>query len=693
MTQGGQHRSRLAGLKALLFLLACPISTAFGQPISGHSLALFKQWEQLQVQHFEGKASYSQTTRVDDTTLTHYLAPSSGEACSSYFLTLSNLDEDTTLSFDDIGGICRATLTNTAVGVHLLQISKADSLGAMTPVGQSTLSLSYDTQEVFISLRNNDEQGQLSLLPWPNSNSENVDISWWRRAFGWLPGIANAKSIKQRESAARPQWQWLDKQCQRTAPDSQHAAALFHLYQPGSDYQYNADEYRVMTRCALNQQWPTVAAEFLAEWRIVGGADRERVAAELSLAELQYRIGDYHAVVDTLRPRNFKRLNRVKAAHFLSMALIALEQYGDAISLLEHGTHLATQHDTQAMELNDDPSLFMRYNLATALMLDGRRNDGLAVLDALGQHPSNSPLSAALIERANLALGWQLIKDGKGASAAPVFERILVGSPFARRATLGLGWSWTIAPGERQERTAETVHLKQETRSVAILRALYQNKKISCQEYREAVQDNSVCSQEKYFSQAEEESEAQRSNNAVQLWAHLLEQDFTDIVGIETSIQLSKELGKQNHFEPANQVLSNAIAAIDSQRRSIALWQGTPESPTDSDGTVMPRAIQLWWLGAEPTLLRNTLSNIALINQHYSSNGSLQARGLKTDIQQQLDSLLVGRTKEYLTNLDSYQSAAYYLSGQLLDRSQQLQTSFELLPPLSTSAPSKPAAN
>ncbi len=140
----------------------------------------------------------------------------------------------------------------------------------------------------------------------------------------------------------------------------------------------------------------------------------------------------------------------------LAQVLMYQDRYDEAISVL------------QQVHSNDAWTAYARYNLGVALVRQNRLAEGGALLDELGRKPPEELLSdesrsglggwfsfpgdtdnavkddpeiLALKDRANLALAFAWLKEGRAAEAKPVLERIRLEGPYSSKALLAAGWA------------------------------------------------------------------------------------------------------------------------------------------------------------------------------------------------------------------------------------------------------------
>lgn len=97
------------------------------------------------------------------------------------------------------------------------------------------------------------------------------------------------------------------------------------------------------------------------------------------------------------------------------------------------------------------------FNHASTLLREGRVAEAGATLETIASKRPAGEVQALLQDRANLALGYALLRNHAGASAAPAFGRVRSTGPCTNAALLGLGWSM-LAPegknsGDRSDRS------------------------------------------------------------------------------------------------------------------------------------------------------------------------------------------------------------------------------------------------
>jgi tetratricopeptide (TPR) repeat protein len=205
----------------------------------------------------------------------------------------------------------------------------------------------------------------------------------------------------------------------QTAPDAAALPGEFHL---------------LVAECYLGFGMGTQARNRY-EQIAAGQHDAVTLArARLQLAKLEYQRGYYAQAADSLNRLREKLPGSLLDDWRLlvTSTLLAQERYNEAIAILSKGDL-------------DDLTPVLRYNLAVALMRDGREAEGRRQLNLVGTMDVANLEMLVLRDKANLALGYQYLRAQQGDSAKTVFGRIRTVGPFSNRALLGLGWS-EIAP-------------------------------------------------------------------------------------------------------------------------------------------------------------------------------------------------------------------------------------------------------
>lgn len=179
--------------------------------------------------------------------------------------------------------------------------------------------------------------------------------------------------------------------------------------------------------------------------RLAGETKRDALTlarAKLRLAELYLDRGYYEKATQTLQGITEKLPEELLPdwQDALARSLLAQERYAEAIEIL-----------TESDKVDRLPA-HARYNLAIAMLKDGRVEQGRNLLDRVGIMKVPDKEALALRDRANLTLGYHFLRAQLGGTAKPVFGRVRTDGPYANRALLGLGWAELAPRGRRQDR-------------------------------------------------------------------------------------------------------------------------------------------------------------------------------------------------------------------------------------------------
>ncbi len=159
---------------------------------------------------------------------------------------------------------------------------------------------------------------------------------------------------------------------------------------------------------------------FLAKiWQQRGYLDKAQEALSLLSEEL---------------PDNMRR----EAQMLQSQIYINTGQYGRAIALLGN------------WKGRTEWASYAKFNLGVAMVRNGNVAGAEQILTELGDlDPFNEEL-ASLRDKANLALGYALLQDGRPLAAKNPLQRVRLEGPFSNKALLGVGWADAEAENYRR---------------------------------------------------------------------------------------------------------------------------------------------------------------------------------------------------------------------------------------------------
>lgn len=119
---------------------------------------------------------------------------------------------------------------------------------------------------------------------------------------------------------------------------------------------------------------------------------------------------------------------RTDAAYLRALASIDTGRFGDAVDILQ--------------TLRKEKSLkgYVLYNLGIALIQHGKEQEGLIVLDELGQLDTGDNGLLALKDKTNMKLAYYYVDKKDAKQAKKYFQRVRLDGPYSNRALLGAGW-------------------------------------------------------------------------------------------------------------------------------------------------------------------------------------------------------------------------------------------------------------
>lgn len=179
----------------------------------------------------------------------------------------------------------------------------------------------------------------------------------------------------------------------------------------------------------------------------------ERNDAAYRLARLYYRRQEYvnalHAI-DLVRGEMPEKIANDET--FLRAQIyVATGKFSEAIQLLK------------SLRGDEEYEGYTEYNLGMAYLLSGQQEQGLAMLDELGEISSDDEAVLALKDKGNLKLAYTYLDAGLPQKARIYFDRVRLDGPFSNRALLGAGWvevsenqfdralvPWTVLHGRLQ---------------------------------------------------------------------------------------------------------------------------------------------------------------------------------------------------------------------------------------------------
>ncbi len=151
------------------------------------------------------------------------------------------------------------------------------------------------------------------------------------------------------------------------------------------------------------------------------------------LTKIAYQRGRHEQAFNTLQKINEPRDKKVRAE----------------LAMLNANLHMEMGKDAEAAEILRRASApegwkeYLRINRGIALLRAGDIEEGRATLDKLGKKRSGDKELRALRDRANLGLGYELLRRGEAEQARKYLNRVRLQGPFMQAALLGAGWADT----------------------------------------------------------------------------------------------------------------------------------------------------------------------------------------------------------------------------------------------------------
>jgi len=162
-----------------------------------------------------------------------------------------------------------------------------------------------------------------------------------------------------------------------------------------------------------------------------GATPAVRDRAWFYLAKIRYQRGLLAEAEDALGRIEQRLPGELEEDRVLLQANVQMARgrYAEAITTL----------DTRAN--GPGASSYVRHNLGIALIRGGDLAAGTAQLDAVGKLPATSEEYRNLRDKANLALGFAALREGRGDAARGYLERVRLSGMQSNKALLGFGWA------------------------------------------------------------------------------------------------------------------------------------------------------------------------------------------------------------------------------------------------------------
>lgn len=302
----------------------------------------------------------------------------------------------------------------------------------------------------------------------------------------------------------------------------------------------SADYSLLMARSYIDLRLPNKAlAAIRSAWSEV--SDRAALAeASLRLAQLDYELDNHLGAEQLLQAasQDLAPARRLVWQDLLSRVLLAQGKYTQAVTILAQANQ-RLDNGPANQEQFPDTTLYLRYNYAIALLKSGQTGGGRTLLDRVGRAKPVGAFAQAVRDQANLALAYDFLRSGQGATAKAVFKRLPRGGRSANLALLGLGWAELAPTGTRQAKAPSGTTFGS-TKDAA------------------------------HFPQANVAgSDASKLTNALIPWNSLAQGDITDPAVQQVLLAIPAALEEQGRYKQAAQNYQHAAHAYAQARKKL----------------------------------------------------------------------------------------------------------------------------
>jgi outer membrane protein assembly factor BamD (BamD/ComL family) len=228
--------------------------------------------------------------------------------------------------------------------------------------------------------------------------------------------------------------------------DPQYGEVLFYFYQE--------DYFPAIVRLQAAQQLNLLNDHIEQSDLLLGGMYLS-YGHHLEAAEIFERL-----LADNVQPevrdRTWFFLAKIwKQRGYLEKSEYALQQLGDNLPdnmlreskmlhaqiLIDSGRYGEAVAQLARWKGRTEWASYAQFNLGVALVRNGDMETASGILNELGSIDAHNEELAALRDKANLALGYSLLQEGRPAAAKEALQRIRLEGPFSNKALLGVGWA------------------------------------------------------------------------------------------------------------------------------------------------------------------------------------------------------------------------------------------------------------
>lgn len=228
--------------------------------------------------------------------------------------------------------------------------------------------------------------------------------------------------------------------------DLHYGEVLFHFYQ--EDYFTAISHLMVARQQNLLQHHRDESELLLGGLQLSYGmpdqAERrfDRLLDRNTDADLRNRIWYYLTKISYQRGHYRRALGKLQKIEKPDDKSIGTE-----LAVLNANLHMALGENGEAAEVLENTSApdgweeYLRINRGIALLRAGELEEGRKTLDKLGKVDADNEELRALRDRANLGLGYELLRASDAEQAREYLNRVRLQGPFIQAALLGAGWA------------------------------------------------------------------------------------------------------------------------------------------------------------------------------------------------------------------------------------------------------------
>jgi len=228
--------------------------------------------------------------------------------------------------------------------------------------------------------------------------------------------------------------------------DLHYGEVLFHFYQ--EDYFTAISQLMVARQQNLLQHHLNESDLLLGGLQLSYGmpdqAERrfDRLLDQNTDADLRNRIWYYLTKISFQRGHYRSALGKLQKIDKPDDKSIGTE-----LAVLNANLHMALGENEVAADVLENTRApdgweeYLRINRGIAMLRAGNIEEGRKTLDKLGKEDADNEELRALRDRANLGLGYELLRAGDAQQAREYLNRVRLQGPFKQAALLGAGWA------------------------------------------------------------------------------------------------------------------------------------------------------------------------------------------------------------------------------------------------------------